>query len=702
MSQIRLTLRSQKSGQPDVAISLAEGQGWVVIGAGASCGARVAGPNVGDKHCQVMVEGGHVKIQTLDFGTGTWINDAPIDAAVELHEGDSVGIGDMVFKAAIEPVGDAAAPAAVAPAAAVESHAVEPPSDTRAAAHAPAAPAVPLTPRPSLYQRSPLVRGPGLSRGQPGASGSRGTSGSRGAAPGAHSPVSPPPAAVATPVAPAPVSPATESPVAPAPVASPAVFEVPSTPLAGGSVMNPDVAAMVRAWPQYAARHDPAVLDLMMLRGREQASKLGFVTETDIGQFLECILLCNDDLVGPNSVSMDVWYTLTTQGKPAPMRLKRALTLSQRIAETRYKLGAAVSPPRPAPVASPAASPAIPAAGIASPAAAATGELVIDGFTIMEKVAEGGMGEVYRARDNVLDVDVAVKLVRELKPEATERFLSEARAAAKVQHPNIVQVLRYGHAPQGCYYVMQFIKGMDGEQLAAAFKSNEAATKSAGEVLKIAGTDSGSFLPELQPAMAHPQPYYAIIATWIAMVADGLERAHAAGVVHRDIKPGNLMLAPDGRMMLADFGLAVRADQRYLAGCVGTPRYLSPEMLACWAGCSTASGLDERLDIWGLGLTLLELLVLRPIYDGPMERVLRDIATIDPPLARQLNSSIPPTLEAICAKAVERNPSQRYAHAADMAAELRMFVSIVTPPAPAAETENGKATGIFGWLRKKP
>ena len=440
----------------------------------------------------------------------------------------------------------------------------------------------------------------------------------------------------------------------------------------------------------------------MLIRGREQASKLGFVAEEDIGQFLQCILLCNDDLAGANSVNMDVWYTLTTQGKPAPMRLKRAMTLSQRIAETRYKLGAVVSPPRSAPAAAPAAAAADTAAGAAPAAASATGELAIEGFSILAKISEGGMGEVYRARDHALEVDVAVKLLRELQPAATEQFLSEARAAAKVQHPNIVQVLRYGQAPQGCYYVMQFIKGMDGEQLVAAFKANDAATKAAGEVLKIAGTDSGSFLPELQPAMLHPQPYYAIIATWIAMVADGLERAHAAGVVHRDIKPGNLLLAPDGRMMLADFGLAVRADQRYLAGCVGTPRYLSPEMLACWAACSTASGLDERIDIWGLGLTLLELLALRPIYDGPMERVLRDIATLDPPPARQLNSSIPPALEAVCARAVARNPSQRYAHAADMAAELRLFVSNVTPPAPSVETENGKSSGIFGWLRKKP
>lgn len=309
------------------------------------------------------------------------------------------------------------------------------------------------------------------------------------------------------------------------------------------------------------------------------------------------------------------------------------------------------------------------------------------------------MGDVYEAHDTTLDVPVALKFLHGMQPPALDRFLSEARAAAKVQHPNIVPIRGFGQTPQGCYYIMPFINGMDGDQLTLAFKSADAPNRTGTDILIAAGIKPNAVPQELQNALQHSQPYYALIARWIAMAAEGLERAHAAGVIHRDIKPGNLMLNSEGRMMVTDFGLALRFDERFTAGCVGTPRYLSPEMLAAWAAGSAGADLDERMDIWGLGLSLIELLALRPPYEGTLDKIFRDIATLDAPRLTELCPTIPSALDEICAKATQRNPAKRYAHAIELAVDLRNFADNLNPkqtPQP-----DDKSSGIFGWLRKK-
>jgi hypothetical protein len=682
----------------------------VVAGSDPACPVCLPDLSVNKRHCQFRLRAGSVDVQTLDFATGTWVNNSPIEDIVALKEGDALGVGDLAFKVSLESVAE---PIPAIPAAETRAPG-EPPVTADSAGTAPeaapeAAPAAPSGqpnagsgshPRPPgkppSYGRSPYMRPGSVSRAAV-------TSRFRQAASAASPPASP--------TSPAPAPEPAPAPAPPAPVAKP-VPPVPESPPPPPPAIpeehpttDPHVAALKAAWPQYAARHEAAALAKMVAQGREQARHLGFGNPEEVDQFLQCVLLCNDELTGPNQHNMDVWLTLTLQGKPAAMRLRRALSIAQRLAESRYGGGTAsqVRPPAPTPAgAPPATTPASPAPRAPAPAADGSRPPAIEGFTMGPCISHGPMGDVYQAHDDVLDMQVAIKFLHGMQQQASaDRFLAEARAAAKVQHPNIVPVQRFGRTDHGCYYVMPLIKGMDVGQLIAEFRKAEVLTRSGTDILRIAGVETAAAPAEVQQAAGQAQPYAALIAAWLSAAAEGVGSAHRVGVIHRDIKPGNLMLSADGRMMVCDFGLAVRFDERFAAGCVGTPQYLSPEMLAAWAVGAAGTNLDERMDIWGLGLTLLELLVLRPIYEGPtVEHILRDIATIDPPPARQLNPGVPEALEAICARACARNPSQRYGSAAELAAELRAFATGTGAPPPENPAE-GAGSGLLGWLRKK-
>jgi len=502
-------------------------------------------------------------------------------------------------------------------------------------------------------------------------------------------------------------------------------------------------------YPQYVSSRGRPDLQQWAARGRETARKLGFSADEEFIQFLQCALLLNDDLTELTARNSDVWYTLTNTAQPGAMRLKRAL----RIVEKRMEKRPAETPkPRPV-TASPAdetqaastpgpgmmpgggGSGAMGSHGIGSRGAGSRGvgsrgtgsqgaigsragagwgaqatratpppetEMggdgdfgplpEIEGFTILGKLGAGGMANVYRARDTRLDIDVAIKVLRSLHPSAQEQFLLEARAAAKLQHPNIVQVLRYGQFGESGYYVMQLIQGKDGDQLIEIFRQQAAQMHTANEVLSAAGVDISAITPELRGSLNGTNPYYRMVACWIAGAADGLQRAHSEGVIHRDIKPKNLMLSRDGRMLVTDFGLATLRGEKTpgSAFCVGTPRYLSPEMLAGWASGSGTSLTDARVDIFGLGAALYEFLAFRPAYEGTVARVLRDIATSDPAPPRQFVWHVPEELEAICLKAMQRNPDGRYQKASEMADDLRNWLGDKSPD---------KKAKLFGFLK---
>eukprot|EP00456_Euglypha_rotunda_P091181 TRINITY_DN957_c0_g1_i1.p1 TRINITY_DN957_c0_g1~~TRINITY_DN957_c0_g1_i1.p1 ORF type:complete len:755 (-),score=178.56 TRINITY_DN957_c0_g1_i1:9736-12000(-) len=298
-------------------------------------------------------------------------------------------------------------------------------------------------------------------------------------------------------------------------------------------------------------------------------------------------------------------------------------------------------------------------------------------FQILHEIGHGGMGVVYEAIQLSLGRRVALKVLpfaAALDAKHLQRFKNEAHAAAQLHHTNIVPVYAVGCERGVHFYAMQLIEG---RSLANVIQE-----------MRAAGPDKPSNLASGSQAT---NPTVAISATRTslrssrtnqsfrtsariaAQVADALDYAHEAGVVHRDIKPANLMLDAKGAVWVTDFGLAqVVADGgvTQTGDLVGTLRYMSPEQ---------ASGrripVDHRADVYSLGATLYEMLTLQPIFAGEdRNTLLFKILNDDPRPLRQLDLAIPVELETIVLKATSKSPTDRYATAADMAADLRRFL----------------------------
>jgi serine/threonine-protein kinase len=269
--------------------------------------------------------------------------------------------------------------------------------------------------------------------------------------------------------------------------------------------------------------------------------------------------------------------------------------------------------------------------------------VVLNGrYELHARIARGGMAEVFLARDQVLDRSVAVKVLFPefaTDPAFVERFRREAQSAANLTHPAIVGVYDWGSYRGTYFIVMEYVRG-----------------RSLAEILRAEGT--------LHPDRA------ADIATDIA---GALYFAHRNGVVHRDIKPGNVLITPQGHVKVTDFGIARavgggNTDNLTQAGSVmGTATYFSPEQ---------AQGLavDPRSDLYSLGVVLYEMLCGHPPFtgDSPVAIAYQHVqATPTPP--RQVNPAIPQPLEAITLKLLAKNPANRYATAEDLRADLRRF-----------------------------
>lgn len=264
-------------------------------------------------------------------------------------------------------------------------------------------------------------------------------------------------------------------------------------------------------------------------------------------------------------------------------------------------------------------------------------------FRIVREVGRGGMGAVFEAEQLSLGRRVALKILRfggVADREAIERFRREAETVAKLHHTNIVPIFAVGSEQGVNYYAMQFI---DGRSLA-----------------DVLAEGSG------------PVPAWQV-AEWGLQAADALAHAHQRGVVHRDVKPSNLLLDQEGRLWLTDFGLARRQDDVTLSltgVLLGTPRYMSPEQ----ATASTRR-VDHRSDLFSLGATLYELLAARPAFAGSTPHdVIQQIISGDPVPIRRLNPSAPLDLETIIMKCLAKDPAARYAAADDLAADLRAFL----------------------------
>jgi serine/threonine protein kinase/WD40 repeat protein/Tfp pilus assembly protein PilF len=318
-------------------------------------------------------------------------------------------------------------------------------------------------------------------------------------------------------------------------------------------------------------------------------------------------------------------------------------------------------------------------------------------FRILRRVGEGGMGVVYEAVQESLGRHVALKV---LPPNRTgtylERFRREARAAAKLHHTNIVPVFGVGLADGLHFYAMQFIPGQGLDSVldevrrlriarssGAGHPSGETKSGVARSVAENLVT--GTFPPAADPPPAAPpssgshtelasQPearYYREVARLGVQAAEALAYAHSQGVLHRDIKPSNLLLDLHGTVWVTDFGLAKAGDEQDLTNpgdIVGTLRYMAPERFRGKA--------DARSEVYALGITLYELLTLRPAF-GEDDRLalIEDICRTTPPRPRKIDRQIPRDLETIVLKAIDREPTRRYATAAALADDLRRFLT---------------------------
>jgi serine/threonine protein kinase/tetratricopeptide (TPR) repeat protein len=328
-------------------------------------------------------------------------------------------------------------------------------------------------------------------------------------------------------------------------------------------------------------------------------------------------------------------------------------------------------------------------------------------FEVVRELGRGGMGVVYEAVQVSLGRRVALKVLAGglgLTPRAVERFRREAGAAAKLHHTNIVPVYATGEQDGTHFYAMELIEGQSLDQVIGRMRpdADADATSPADSADRTGPYHDGAATPDpgtglSSSSLGSGSGYFDAVARMVAEVADALDYAHKAGVVHRDIKPSNLLVSPAGRLSVNDFGLARVLEQPGVTATgefVGTPAYMSPEQIT--AG---RIPLDHRTDVYSLGATLYEMLTLRRPFAGERrDQVLAQIVQKEPAPPRRLNRKVPPDLETICLKALEKDPDRRYQTAGAMADDLRRYVNRFAISAKRA----GPLTKLRKWVRRNP
>jgi tetratricopeptide (TPR) repeat protein len=305
---------------------------------------------------------------------------------------------------------------------------------------------------------------------------------------------------------------------------------------------------------------------------------------------------------------------------------------------------------------------------------------VLGDYRIARDVGRGGMGVVYEAEQISLGRRVALKVLpfaATMDPRQLQRFHNEARAAASLHHEHIVPVHAVGQERGVHYCAMQFIEGRTLAEVIAGLRGGQPPSGSDQPTTAHAPRPGAADTAPVAAQATRPGPrdaaYYRRVAEWGAQAAEALEHAHALGVVHRDVKPANLMIDGQAKLWVTDFGLArLGADSGLtLTGdVVGTLRYMSPEQALAKHGL-----VDHRTDIYALGATLYELLTLRPAIEGDdREAILRNIAFEEPVRPRRVDRSIPTDLETVVLKALAKEPSERYATATELADDLRRWL----------------------------
>jgi serine/threonine protein kinase len=321
---------------------------------------------------------------------------------------------------------------------------------------------------------------------------------------------------------------------------------------------------------------------------------------------------------------------------------------------------------------------AVGAAGGTAAAATPEAECLGD-FRLLREVGRGGMGVVYEAEQRSLGRRVAVKVLpfaAALDARHLQRFQNEAHAAAQLHHTHIVPVYAVGCERGVHFYAMQFI---DGRTLAAVIDELRRSV-GRGTAEDVPGPDSSAAAPDTAPRAdlatersVNDPEHFRMVARLGVQAAEALEYAHRLGVVHRDVKPANLLVDAGGNLWITDFGLAQLQCETKLTlsgDLLGTLRYMSPEQTL-----GGRAPLDHRTDVYSLGATLYELLTLEPVFPGrDRQELLHQIALVEPVLPRRRNRAIPPELETVVLKALAKNQAERYATAQEFGDDLQRFL----------------------------
>lgn len=317
-------------------------------------------------------------------------------------------------------------------------------------------------------------------------------------------------------------------------------------------------------------------------------------------------------------------------------------------------------------------------------------------YVLGRALGGGGMGVVHEATEEGLGRSVAVKTIRpELLPfeHARARFTRELRVVAKLSHPGIVPVYGSGEEGGRPWFAMERIRGATLARVVDRLEGTPPDQLDGARLRDALGRAAGE-PPEEGPALFEA-PWSEVVATVGREVAAALDHAHRAGVLHRDVKPSNVLLGLDGRPRLIDFGCALpeAAEELTRTGAlVGSLPYMAPEQ-------TRGEAVDRRTDVYGLGATLIELATLAPPFlERGVAALQRAIVEGPAPSLRARSRRLPRDLETILLRAIERDPDRRYPSAAELARDLDRFLALE----PVEARPPGLARRARSWTRRHP